>query len=69
MVDTLKLSYLIKKAGYTHKDCAEKLGISYQAFLNKLNNVSEFKHSEICVLAPMIGASIEDKVFFQKQVE
>lgn len=65
MVDSLKLSYFIKKAGYTNKDCAEKLGISYQGFLNKLNNVSEFKYSEIVSLAEMLSLSIEDKVFFQ----
>ena len=38
-------------------------------FLNKLNNKSEFKYSEVCILAEMIGTSIEDTVFFQKQVE
>lgn len=69
MVDSLKLSYMIKRAGYTHKDCAEKLGITLQGFLNKLNNKSEFKYSEVCILAPMIGISIEDPVFFQKKVE
>ena len=69
MVDSLKLAYMIKKAGYTNKDCAEKLGITLQGFLNKLNNKSEFKYSEVCILAEMIGTSIEDTVFFQKQVE
>ena len=69
MVDTYKLEYLIKKSGKTNQDCAEHLGITYQSFLNKKRNVTEFKYSEIVKLADFIGIGVDDRVFFAKQVE
>ena len=68
MVDTNKLEYYIKEAGHTNKECAQRLGISLQAFLNKAQNKSEFKYSEIKKLAEFINLDINDKVFFANEV-
>lgn len=69
MVDTLRLEYLIKNSGHTYAECAERMGISLQGFLNKMRNRSEFKYSEVCILADMIGTDIRDSVFFKTEVE
>lgn len=68
MINRLKLEYKIKESGHTNKECAEKLNISLQAFLNKLNNKSEFKYSEILKLCDYIGIDIKDSIFFESKV-
>lgn len=69
MVDTIKLEYYIKKSGHTNRECAAVLGITLQTFLNKINNRSEFKYSEILKLAEFIDLDVTDKVFFAQEVE
>ena len=69
MVDTNKLEYLIKESGHTKSECARRMGITLQGFINKLQNKTEFKYSEVCILADMIGTDIRDSVFFKTEVE
>ena len=69
MVDTLQLEYLIKKSGHTNGDCADHLGITFNSFINKKTNKTEFKFSEIVKLAEYIGITINDPVFFATKVE
>ena len=47
MTNTDELKKRIALSGYRIAFIAERLGISYQAFNNKVNNVTEFKASEI----------------------
>ena len=45
MVNKKLLLNLIKEKGLKQKFLAEKLGITYQAFNNKINNLSELRGS------------------------
>ncbi|MBR3552511.1 MAG: DUF739 family protein [Clostridia bacterium] len=50
--------------GFSQILLAEKLGISYQAFNNKLHNKSEFKASEIQMLCDLLCLENKDAYFF-----
>ena len=56
----------IKQSGYRISFIADKMGITYQAFLNKINNESEFKAREIQVLHDILKLSTDerDAIFF-----
>lgn len=71
MTDTLELEIAIKKSGFTKRKLAEKLGISLQAFYNKLNNETEFKVSEIIKICKLLNLSnkSKEKIFFAKYVD
>ena len=43
MTDTIALREKIKESGYKLVFIANKIGLTYQGFLKKLNNDSEFK--------------------------
>lgn len=66
MTDTKKLRDKIDMSGYKLRFIASKIGITYQAFLKKINNETEFKASEIRVLSSLLGLSVEEKeaIFF-----
>ena len=66
MTNTDELKKRIALSGYRIAFIAERLGISYQAFNNKANNVTEFKASEIKTLVHFLQLSEEDvqKIFF-----
>lgn len=46
--------------GVTKRDVANRLNMSEQALYNKLNGTSEFKNSEIKVLAKILDLSMND---------
>lgn len=50
----------IARAGVSKREIAAQLGVSEQAFYNKLNGRAEFKNSEIIKLSEMLGLSMED---------
>lgn len=67
MTDTLELELAIKRAGFTKKEIADKLGISPMGLYQKINNVTEFKASEIALLYKLLNLkSFEEqqKIFF-----
>ena len=66
MTDTDLLQQKIRNSGYKFVFIAEKLGITYQGFLNKLYNKSEFKASEIRTLSELLSLDKEDReaIFF-----
>ena len=66
MTDAIKLEYFLKKAKITKKVYAEKLGVSLQGLYNKLNNVTEFKQTEIVITCELLGLTIaeRDEIFF-----
>lgn len=54
------------RAGKTNRSLAIDIGISEQALYNKINGSSEFKNSEIMVIARVLGLSMDsvNKIFF-----
>ena len=56
----------IARAGITNRKAAETLGLSEQAFYNKIQGETEFKGSEIKRLANLLGLSLDDvnAIFF-----
>lgn len=70
MVNSIKLNKFIKKSGLKRIYIAKKLNISAMALRNKINNITEFKPSEIITLKTMFSLSNEDiqEIFFANNV-
>ncbi|WMJ78453.1 MULTISPECIES: helix-turn-helix domain-containing protein [unclassified Sedimentibacter] len=69
MTDTYKLKCLILKSDMKLKDIAKKMGISYFSLQKKMNNVVEFKASEIMELSKILnikGGKEKEEIFFVK---
>lgn len=66
MTDTNALKAIIKQSGLKKKFICEKIGLSMPGFLNKLNNESDFRQSEIKKLCEVLNldASQRDLIFF-----
>ncbi len=71
MTNTLKLKAKLAEYGLSQTTIAEMIGISYQAFNNKLNNRmlsngkrAEFKVSEIEPLCKLLNIKDKDSYFF-----
>lgn len=66
MTDTELLRIKIEQSGYKIRFIANKIGISYQCFLNKLNHKSEFRASEIQILYELLKITEEERnaIFF-----
>ena len=66
MTDTVMLKQKIDASGYKLKYIATQIGLSYQGFLNKLNNKSEFTAHEILALCKLLNIDIMEKesIFF-----
>ena len=60
----------IARAGITNRKLAEHLGLSEQAFYNKIQGDTEFKGSEIKGLAKVLNLSMKDvnTIFFERDV-
>ena len=67
MTNTVLLNKTIKESGVKRYSLAEQLGLTYQGLLNKINNVSEFKASEIKKLSEILGIDHElrERIFFE----
>lgn len=61
---TKRLKMRILEWGMTQTSVAERLGISYQAFFNKLHNRSEFKAGEIKQICKILDIADKDAYFF-----
>lgn len=68
MTDTDLLRLKIDESGYKMRFIAEKCGITYQAFLNRLNNKVEFRADEVRVLIVLLDLTDDEvaKIFYQK---
>ena len=72
MTDTERLKEVIQKSGLKMQYLAKRLNLSYFGFSNKVNNVTEFKASEIdtlCELLQIKALSEKERIFFAKKVE
>lgn len=63
MTDTIELEIAIKRSGLTKREVAKRLGLSEMGFYQKLNNVTEFKASEIEALIKMLSIKDIGKIF------
>lgn len=66
MTNTKLLRDKIEQSGYKLRFIAAKVGITYQGFLKKMNNESEFKASEIQTLYDLLHLNEEEReaIFF-----
>lgn len=71
MTDTQLLRKKIDDSGYKLTFVAKKIGITYQGLLNKINNETEFKATEIQMLCEILNIDVQDKeqIFFVSKVE
>lgn len=72
MTNTKLIEDIIDKSGYKYRFIATKLGITYQALRNKLDNKSEFVSSEIeklCNLLEISDLKLKNDIFFANLVE
>lgn len=59
-MNSMELRAAIARTGKTYRSLAKDLGISEQAFYNKMNGESEFKNSEIAKLIKELSLSTDD---------
>lgn len=70
MTDTKKLKVIIKESGLKYDYIAKKLGLTYQGLKNKIENVREFKASEMVQLCNILNISErKDEIFFAESVD
>lgn len=71
MIDGAKLLSVIDDAGIKRTAVSKKIGVSHQCFLNKINNLSDFKASEIAIIIALLGLSAEqvNSIFFASCVD
>lgn len=70
MTDTLALRQAIEKAGLKYGRIAEEMGISAYTLQKKIDNIVEFKASEIAKLASLLslGDAERSAIFFAPNV-
>lgn len=66
MTNTELLREKIDQSGYKLRFIAAKTGLTYQGLLNKINNESEFRASEIQILTVLLGLDETERnaIFF-----
>lgn len=66
MIDTELLQEKLNKSSFTMTFVAKELGITYQAFLDKVNNKREFTYGEIISLGQLLHLKGKEvnKIFF-----
>jgi len=71
MTDTLELEIAITRSEKTKKELAKGLGLSTMGLYKKINNVTEFKASEIITLADILNLDIKERevIFFKHEVD
>lgn len=72
MTNTEALNDIIEKSGLKKKYIAERLGLSSYGMQRKIENVNEFKSTEIAALCKLLGInSLEQKerIFFANSVD
>lgn len=71
MTNTNLLEQVIANSGYKKQFLASEIGLSYQGFLNKIQNKQDFRAKEIMILCELLHISNEQKeaIFFAKNVD
>lgn len=68
MTNTLELEVAIKRSGITKRKLAKMLGLSEMGLYKKINNITEFKASEIVKLSEILALKNKDEIFFNQKV-
>ena len=68
MTNTVLLREAVARSGYKRAYIAQRIGLTYQGYLNKERGGSEFKQSEIEGLCEILGLTAQEKedIFFAK---
>lgn len=71
MTNTELLRKKIDDSGYKLTFIAKQLGITYQGFLKKSNNETEFKATEIQILKTLLNLTDDERdcIFFASSVD
>ena len=72
MTNTDRLKGLISNSGLKYLAIAEKMGLTYYGLQKKINNVTEFKASEIAMLCDILKISNSEEkesIFFAQKVD
>ena len=71
MTNTDLLREKIDQSGYKLRFIAKNIGLTYQGFLNKINNRNEFRANEIQDLYDLLDLTEEERVaiFFARKVD
>lgn len=69
MTNTVELEIAIKRAGLTKREISRRLGLSEMGFYKKINNITEFKASEIEALVRILCITDVGKIFFDGKVD
>ncbi len=62
MTDTVLLREKINQSGYKMRFISQRIGITYQSLLNKINNRSEFRANEIQMLHDLLDLTEQERV-------
>lgn len=72
MTNTVEFEVALKRAGLTKREVAQRLGLSEMGLYQKINNITEFKASEISKLYKILklgGLKEQQNIFFANNVE
>lgn len=64
MVNTFQLKAEILRSSLSMKEIAAQIGISSYSLYKKINNITEFKASEIAALSQILSIENKDAIFF-----
>jgi hypothetical protein len=66
-----KLKVLIDSSGYKIRFIAEQIGLTYQGFVNKINDIAKFRANEIAILCDLLKISDDERnaIFFDQYVD
>ena len=58
-------------SGYKIRFIAEQLGLTYQGFVNKINDIAKFRANEIAILCDLLKISDDERnaIFFDQYVD
>lgn len=70
MVNVNEFKAALVRKGLTAGDLAEMIGISRQSLSYRMNNIVEFRISEVEKVSQILGLTLEEKnlIFFENQV-
>ena len=68
MTNSIELEVAIIRSGYTKKEIALHLGITPATLYKKINNVRDFKASEIEKLSQLLSIKDKSAIFFCSKV-
>lgn len=61
----------VSGSGYKIRFIAEQIGLTYQGFVNKINDISKFRANEIAILCELLKIDDETRnaIFFSQYVD